>query len=234
MSASMNWLKLIVCFCFHRSTPTRLQHEVFFKICYHFGFRGREWIRDLKRADILFEMDSSNCEYVSLSRQRISKNVKASLRRKENGDKKSITMYSVPEEPELCPVAAVRMYLSKMHPNCEELFHKAVKNWSSDSEIWYCPKGVLGKNTLNEMMKKISSAATLSRSYTNHCIRATVVTELKEANIPVEDIQVVTGHKNRTSVDRYIKNVSHCKKQKLSAALSASLKGNSQKGKVNC
>lgn len=211
----------------------RLQHEVFFKICFHFGFRGREWLRDLKKSDIVFGLDSSHSEYVSLSRQCLSKNVKGSLNREEYVEKKAITMYGVPDEPELCPITAVKFYLNKLDPNNDELFPKPLKKWSFDAEVWYCSKSVLGKNTLNELMKKISIEAKLSRAYTNHCIRATVVTELKEANVPVEEIQIVTGHKNRSSVDRYIKRVSDTKKQKLSTALSASMKGDFKIGNYN-
>ncbi len=40
---------------FNRSTPSRLLWEVFFLIIYHFGFRGREWLRNLTKKSIIIK-----------------------------------------------------------------------------------------------------------------------------------------------------------------------------------
>ena len=37
---------------FNRSDAVRLQEEVFFNLLYHFGYRGREWIRDINVSSI--------------------------------------------------------------------------------------------------------------------------------------------------------------------------------------
>jgi hypothetical protein len=84
---------------FDRSTPVVLQDEVFFQLCYHFGFRGREWLRDLKKEDVVVTCDSENREYVDLRRSRVSKNVKVSLQSKEYEDRKEIVMYATPDNP---------------------------------------------------------------------------------------------------------------------------------------
>ena len=59
------------------------------------------------------------------------------------------------------------------------------------------------------MMKEISSAAKLSQIYTNHCMRATSVTLLDRAGIPVHRIMQVSGHRNEGSVKVY------CERQTL-------------------
>ena len=59
------------------------------------------------------------------------------------------------------------------------------------------------------MMKEISFAAKLSQTYTNHCIRATSVTLLDRAGIPVHRIMQVSGHGNEGSVKVY------CERQTL-------------------
>jgi hypothetical protein len=105
----------------------------------------------------------------------------------------------------------------------ENLFPKPVKHLSK-SGPWFCDKAVLGKNSLANMMSLISVRAGLSRKYTNHCIRATVVCELKNRDVTVEDIQLVTGHKRRDSVERYVKRVSDTKKKRLSDILSDTMK----------
>ena len=58
-------------------------------------------------------------------------------------------------------------------------------------------------------MKEISFAAKLSQTYANHCIRATSVTLLDRAGIPVHRIMQVSGHRNEGSVKVY------CERQTL-------------------
>ena len=58
-------------------------------------------------------------------------------------------------------------------------------------------------------MKEISIAANLSQVYTNHCIRATSVTLLDRAGVPVHRIMQVSGHRNEGSVKVY------CERQTL-------------------
>ena len=58
-------------------------------------------------------------------------------------------------------------------------------------------------------MKEISFAAKLSQTYTNHRIRATSVTLLDRAGIPVHRIMQVSGHRNEGSVKVY------CERQTL-------------------
>ena len=50
------------------------------------------------------------------------------------------------------------------------------------------------------MMKNISRSTGLSRVYTNHCVRVTVVTELKEQGFSNDEIASLTGHKSSVSL----------------------------------
>ena len=85
------------------------------------------------------------------------------------------------------------------------------------------PKLVLGKHKLNDLMKDISIRAGLSRIYTNHCIRASTVTELSEKVFDKNLIAIVSGHKRLESVERYTARCTMNKKIKLSNALSFAL-----------
>uniref|UniRef100_A0A1I8FWV1 Phage_integrase domain-containing protein n=1 Tax=Macrostomum lignano TaxID=282301 RepID=A0A1I8FWV1_9PLAT len=123
-----------------------------------------------------------------------------------------------------CPVEAVQLYLAKFPPGVEALFPKPIKV-RADSDVWYSAKQVLGKNTLNDMMKNISRRAGLQLEYTNHCVRASVVTYLAEAGHSVREIKTVTGHRTDAAVDRYVKRISEKRKQQISNSLTSALHG---------
>ena len=53
-------------------------------------------------------------------------------------------------------------------------------------------------------MSTISKAAGLSRRYTAHCVRPTVVRELADAGFSNADICKITGHKSTRTVERYL------------------------------
>lgn len=200
---------------FNRSTPQRLQDEVFFILIYHFGFRGREWLRSLNKSSLMI-CESGTETYVDLIHSVKEKNVKV-------GDEKSVRQIIMTEIPnkDQCPVAAVKLYLSKLPGNI--LFPKCKVNWEPES--WYCKNQPLGKNSLNDMMKSISKRAQLNAKYTNHCIRSTVVTTLKRSGFDEEACMAVTGHKSRASIERYDKRkaaekMTFSEKKKISEALS--------------
>lgn len=212
---------------FDRSNPQILQHEVFWNIIYHFGFRGREWIRELNKDSIMIKTDSNGREFIDLIRPSAEKNVKPSLSRRHFESNKNIVMYATPESPSTCPVAAIKLYFQKMPNKIACLFprHKGkpkANEWKMEDE-WYSTTQVHGKHYLINMMKSISLSAKLSRVYTNHCARATVVTELHNKGHSISDIQCVTGHKRADSVQRYIKNITPSKKMKLSNDLQMSM-----------
>ena len=56
---------------------------------------------------------------------------------------------------------------------------------------------VVGERTLGEEMKCISKEAELSKIYTNHSIRATVVTILDKCGYEARHIMAVSGHKSQ-------------------------------------
>lgn len=49
-----------------RETPEKLQYEIYFIIMYFLGLRGREWIKRLKRQQIVFQTDSNGKEFIML------------------------------------------------------------------------------------------------------------------------------------------------------------------------
>ena len=70
-------------------------------------------------------------------------------------------------------------------------------------------------------MSVISEATKLSLRYTNHCIRATTVTMLRNANIAPNDIIAVTGHRNVQSLTHYNQGPSSGTRTVMSNTLSS-------------
>lgn len=204
---------------FNRENSIKLQQEAWFSIVYHFALRGREVIRDLKRKSISFAKDASGKKFAYINQTYLSKNIKSSLSSKEFENLSQARMYAIPEKIENCPVRCLELYFEKMQDDCENLFPMPLKV-SNDNPIWYSSKRPLGKNTIGDMMKEISKSANLNKIYTNHCVRVTVVNNLRNQGLTSNDIAAVTGHKNINSVDRYVRRKTDSEKRTVSQMLS--------------
>ncbi|KAG1669956.1 hypothetical protein GQR58_017208 [Nymphon striatum] len=124
----------------------------------------------------------------------------------------------MPEIPNarLDPVNCFLTYISKLNPLCEALFQR-LKVVSTQDEVWYY-NAPLGKNTLSDMMKTISINAKLDYIYTNHCIRATTITNLHDSYVSAEHITTISKHK---SVESYWQDTTIQQKHKIALALSS-------------
>ena len=120
-----------------------------------------------------------------------------------------------------CPVQYFKKYLSLLNPGEEALFQRPKRSFSSSDKIWF-DKSPLGVNTLSSMMKEISKAAQLSQLYTNHSVRATSITILDRAGIPVHRIMQVSGHRNQDSVKVYCERQTLQQQQECSNVLATS------------
>ena len=72
-------------------------------------------------------------------------------------------------------------------------------------------------------MKSISEKAKFKKIYTNHCLRVTVVSTLRDSGLQSNDIAAVTGHKNVQSVERYVRRKKDGEKRLYSQMLNTSL-----------
>ncbi len=107
--------------------------------------------------------------------------------------------------------------MNKRNPDCPALFQKAHDNYYKDG-IWY-ENSAIGKNKLNTYMQKMSELGNLSKIYTNHCIRKTVVVRLDEAGFVAKEIMNVTGHKFAASFDPYLSEPTLQRKKDMSKCL---------------
>ena len=81
----------------------------------------------------------------------------------------------------------------------------------------------MGAHTLDNFMKTMSKKADLSKMYTNHCIRNTVITALDSKRFEAHHITAVPGHKSENTIKSYSTKCSNIKKRQISDALSSVL-----------
>lgn len=194
--------------------PTALQMKIFFELCLHFGRRGREGLRELNKKDLVFSTDEVGVEYVTLGFNPSEKNHQGDSKRDKEHDQR---LYGTGGQN--CPLISVKKYLNKLNPSCTALFQRPKdKNWEGEL-IWYVNQPV-GANTIAKFMGIISKRAGLHNTYSNHSIRATTVTTLREAGVHVNDIMAVTGHKCAQSIMSYSKT-SEQERRHMSHQLSA-------------
>jgi integrase len=195
--------------------PQGLQWRMFYEIGIHFGRRGREGLRELRKDSFVVRTDDEGLEYIQMAYNEKEKTKRGgNIREKE----KQAVMYAQPGDPN-CPVRHFKDLLSKLNPNCEALYQRPkIKCFDKETGPWYdnCPVGV---NTLSGMMKKMSQVGGLSKGYTNHCLRKTCVTALNEAGYEAKDIMSMTGHKHVSSLEPYLNATSMSKKKSMSEAI---------------
>lgn len=197
-------------------SPTNLQLKIFFELTLHFGRRGREGLRELKKDDIVFRKDPSGTEYATLGFNPSKKNHQGISHHISEHDQK---MFATNCDD--CPVQSLNFYLSKLHPDCPYLFQLPRTDKATGSTVWYCKKAS-GVNAIGGFMAKISDEAQLSKRYTNHCIRATTVTQLRDGGMDPQDIVSVTGHRCVNSISSY-SNTNVSKRKEMSHALSKAI-----------
>ena len=84
-----------------------------------------------------------------------------------------------------CPVKLISKYLAHLNPQSSNLFQKPRSPCKSfnpvKDEVWYCAVP-LGHNSLENMLRNMTSRAGIQPYLTTHSIRATTVTVLSAAN----------------------------------------------------
>jgi len=202
---------------FDRSDPVKLQEEVIFSLLFYFSLRGRETIPYLTKDSLIIEEDSTGLRFIRIQCDMLAKNAKASLKKEEYESVKRQRIYEKKTDPMNCPLKAYEFYLQKLlSVQSDHLFPKPC---SSTRGAWYAPKRKLGKNAIDSLMGNLSRKAHLSKRYTNHCLRVTAITILKEEGKTNEEIASFSGHKNPQSVQRYCRKRRDESLQEMSSVL---------------
>ncbi|XP_070573869.1 uncharacterized protein KIAA1958-like [Ptychodera flava] len=203
-------------------TPQALLRKVWFDIMVHFCRRGREGLRDMTKSSLVFEHDDIGAEFVRMAYNEKNKIHQGTLNPRDDVAEEK-RMYAQPGSAK-CPVRALKLYLSKLHPKQTAMFQRPLTFIDHSAPIWYY-NAPLGSKKLGDMMKDISKAANLSMVYTNHCLRATAATILAGQNVSTHLIMKVTGHRNEESVKHYVTGATADQRRSLSGTLFSATTG---------
>lgn len=210
--------------------PSQLLRTSWFYITLYFGKRGRENQRQMTKTMLALRRTPLGKRYYELQRQLpgavlATKNHQGGLNDEE--DESDGKMFEVPGSPR-CPVQTVENYISHLNPEMEFLFQRprvvsSKFNPEADT-VWFC-NSPLGVSYLSTMMRTMSLKAEINPPLSNHCVRATSVTILSDANVEARHIKCITGHKSDTSIESYSAKPSFQQKEKMSSILSSFVGG---------
>ena len=132
---------------------------------------GRETLPLLTKESVVCEVSSTGRKYLRICHEIISKNAKASLKEYMRTSTTKINALSKHGIYTLIKSRILNIY--SLHPPI----------WRAKRQIHVIglsPRSKIGKNRLNTFMSNLSGKLELSKRYTNHCVRVTLVTILKE------------------------------------------------------
>ncbi|KAL9957133.1 hypothetical protein ACROYT_G038735 [Oculina patagonica] len=181
------------------NTPGGLLRKVWFFCTLYWCRRGSEGQRLLRRDSFQFEKDADGIEYVTMSHEELSKNHHGGFNDKTSKERKT-RLYSTGQDGDA--FSCFRKYVNKLNPKQEAFFQKPRANFQQSDQVCYENKP-FGTNKLPGIMKQISIGAGLSKSYTNHCVRATAITLWSDSCVPARHIMSISGHANEQSLASY-------------------------------
>ena len=206
---------------FGEDDPEVLQRTVWWVLSLHFGFRARDESRRLQWGDIGIENDPVTGKQVL-----VWKAERGSKTRQGDGHCRAFNPKAYATENEHCPV---HLYLKFASHRPEEMkrpeapFFLAINHKRKPADpVWYS-RAPLGKNKIGEFLTKAAKNAGLPGNVTNHSVRKTCISRLMDAEIPVNYVAQLSGHKNLKSLDSY-KTASDDHQRKMSLLISSETK----------
>ena len=207
--------KLGAYFADHRNSAQKLLEFVWFTLCYYFGRRGREGWRTCTPESFVVKRDEEGVTY-------ITEGVTMKTKNHQGGNKTDDQDYSEPRMYQNDAVESYRMMVSKRHPSNTALFQTPMKSIKPENDVWY-KNEPMGKNKLATLMQKVSKNAGLSRVYTAHSVRVSMITILFQGGVQPDEICAITKHRREASLDSYINGSSSAQKRNCSNVLSSAL-----------
>ncbi|XP_029646297.1 uncharacterized protein LOC115220336 isoform X2 [Octopus sinensis] len=164
------------------SDPDRLQKRVFMDIYLYFGRQCRQNLPHLTKDNFGMDVDANNQRYVYF------------IDKTGDTTRKSNTQLVMKERVGFanCPVKMFLKYVSKLDPHYPRFFcHQKLNVDPLYHTVWYT-KQPMGEKRMAEFMKSISNDAGLSKVYTNHCLRSTLLYLMEEGGLDAKDVSRIT------------------------------------------
>ena len=193
--------------------PVILTETIWFLLCYYFGRRGREGWTEMRK-DFFTIKSKDDSEIVECRKTEAIKNIQGGHKQCEQDYREN--------EMRGEAVQVFKFFLSKLNKKCDRMFQYPLNSFLVSSDAWFANKPI-GKDTLSQMMQRISEKSGLSTRYTCHSVRASCISTLSQAGVSVEKIVSITGHKNVSSLKHYISGMSSAQKEECSLILSSSV-----------
>ena len=165
----------------------------------------------------------------------IWKSERRSKTRRGNSDKRAFNPTTQATNNELCPVFYYKEFKSHRPEemnSAESPFYLAINyRRRPGSNVWYM-RAPLGKNEIGKLMKTAAQSAGLQGNFTNHTVRKTCISRLMDAEVSLNYVAQLSGHKNLKSLDSY-KAASADHQRKMSLILSRSGQESTQTSTVS-
>ena len=215
---------------FGAENPEALRRTVWWLLALHLGFRARDESRKLKWGDIVLQTDNEmGKEFL------IWKSERGSKTRRGNGDKRAFNPTTQATNNELCPVFYYKEFKSHRPEemnSADSPFYLAINyRRRPGSNVWYM-RAPLCKNEIGKLMKTAAQSAGLLGNFTNHIVRKTCLSRLIDAEVPVNYVAQLSGHRNLKSLDSY-QAASADHQRKMSFSLSRSGQESTQTSTVS-
>ena len=210
--------------------PLSLLRNVWFHVTLFWCRRGCEGQRLLKKESFVFDKDGDGREFATMTHDECTKNHPGGVKDVESFEKLG-RMYKTSSA--LDGYTALKVYLSKLNPDCSAFFQYPKRKWQPTDAIWF-ENRPLGQNKLSKMMKEISQEAGLSQQYTNHSVRATAITLWSNAGLSNRQIMAISGHKNEASLRSYNSRPSTNQLQQCSDVLSLAIGDAPEESRAVC
>ena len=180
-----------------------LQRTVWWVLSLHFGFRARDESRRLQ-----WGWYCSGNDAITGKQVLVWKAERGSKTRRGDGDCRAFNPKAYATENEQCPV---RLFIKFASHRPEEMkrpeapFFLAINHKRKPSDpVWYS-RALLGKSRIGEFLTKAAKIAGLPGKVTNHFVRKACISRLMYANVPVNYVAQLSGHKNLKKL-RFLQN----------------------------
>jgi hypothetical protein len=180
--------------------PVLLRLRFWFNLAIHFVSRGLEFHHQLNLNSFDFHVDAEGDEYTTISHETQQKKIQGGIMCAEAPADKFL--YGNAVDQNVCPVASLKMFISKTDPNAKSLFNRCIKDLNVNDAVWYTCQP-LAKRTYSGFMTDLFKQAKCSKIYTAHCLRATAIQKMNDAGHEHRNIMFLTGHKNEASIRSY-------------------------------